>query len=179
MAGDRKAKQQLASFIAKYDPEVARVAEEVLDKMRIHFPTALELVYDNYNALAIGFVPSERTSDAIFSIVLYPKWVTLFFLQAKGLSDPSGILRGSGKVVRHIVLPSQELLEDPAVQDLMRQAQDLAKVPFDPSGAHRLIIKSISAKQRPRRPATKSAALAAPPKTQGKSTRKQASKSKP
>ena len=33
---------------------------------------ALELVYDNYNALAIGYAPTERTSEAIFSIALFP-----------------------------------------------------------------------------------------------------------
>ncbi len=178
MSGDKNAKEQLASFIAKFDPEVARLAESILRKMRLLFPTALELVYDNYNALAIGFAPSERASEAIFSIALYPKWVSLFFLQAKGLADPSGVLRGSGTVAKHIVLPSPEMLDDADVRELMRQAQGLAKVPFDPRGAHRLIIKSISANQRPRRPAVKSGARSTRPATQGKSKRKVASKSK-
>jgi len=31
-------------------------------------------------------------------------------------------------------------------------AQDLAEIPFDPRGAHQLIIKSISANQRPAGP---------------------------
>jgi len=39
------------------------------------------------------------------------------------------------------------------VQALMREATARAAVPFDPKGKHRLIIKSVSAKQRPRRPA--------------------------
>jgi hypothetical protein len=34
--------------------------------MRGYLPGAIELVYDNYNALAIGFGPSEKSSDAIF-----------------------------------------------------------------------------------------------------------------
>lgn len=179
MTGDKNAKEQLASFIAKFDPEVARLAEAILRRMRLLFPTALELVYDNYNALAIGFAPSERASEAIFSIALYPKWVSLFFLQAKELLDPGRILRGSGTVAKHVVLASPEMLDDPAVQELMRQAQDLAKVPFDPRGAHQLIIKSISANQRPRRPAAKSAPPAARPGTLGKSKRKSASTRKP
>jgi hypothetical protein len=179
MTGEKNAKEQLASFIAKFDPQVARLATAILGKMRRLFPTALELVYDNYNALAIGFAPSDRSSEAIFSIALYPKWVSLFFLQAKGLRDPSQILRGSGKVVKHIVLPSPEMLDDTAVRELMQQAQDLAKVPFDPQGAHQLIIKSISANQRPRRPTAKSAEPAAGPRTQAKSKRKLAGRRKP
>jgi len=51
-------------------------------QMRLLFPTALELVYDNYNALAIGLL-LRTASEAIFSIALYPKWVSLFFLQQR------------------------------------------------------------------------------------------------
>ena len=77
--------KQLAAFIHKFTPEIASLAQAILAKMRTRYPTALELVYDNYNALAIGFGPTERASDAIFSIALFPRWIHLFFLQAKGL----------------------------------------------------------------------------------------------
>jgi hypothetical protein len=147
--------RQLAGFIARFTPEVAELAEALLNKMRSRYPTALELVYDNYNALAIGFCPTERASDGIFSIALYPKWVSLFFLQGAGLPDPARILKGSGNVVRYIVLPNPAMLDDPAVTALMSEAIARARVPFNPKGAHHLIIKSVSAKQRPRRPTAK------------------------
>jgi hypothetical protein len=148
------AKAQLDSFMAKFTPEIAAHARATLRKMRKLYPTALELVYDNYNALAIGLAPSDRASEAIFSIVLYPKWVTLFFLQGAGLADPKGILKGSGKVVRHVVLQSPRMLHDPDVKALMQSAVEYARTPFDQAGKHRLIIKSISKKQRPRQAAT-------------------------
>jgi hypothetical protein len=146
-------KAQLASFLAKFTPEIEALAKEILAKMRKRYPTALELVYDNYNALAIGFGPTERSSEAIFSIALFPKWVSLFFLQGAALPDPEKKLQGSGNVVRHIRLPSVATLDEPPVQVLMREAVTSAAISFDPHGKHRLIIKSISAKQRPRRPA--------------------------
>lgn len=152
--------QQLASFLAKYTDEIAALGEAILGEMRRLYPTALELVYDNYNALAVGFSPTERTSEAIFSIALFPRWVSLFFLQARGLPDPQRLLCGSGSVARHIVLPSPAMLHDPAVRALMAAAVERAKVPFDPNGAHRLIIRSISPTQKPRRPAEKTAAKA-------------------
>jgi len=147
-----EAEEQLAAFLAKYTPEIAALAKAVRAKMRRRYPAALELVYDNYNALVIGFGPTERPSDAIFSIALYPKWVSLFFLQAKGLPDPARILKGSGSVARHIVVPGAAALDEPAVRALMLEAESRAKVPFDPQGEHRLIVRSVSAKQRPRRP---------------------------
>src|SRR5882724_4584661 len=98
------AEAQLTSFLEKFTPEIAKQAVFILRKMRALLPGAVELVYDNYNALAIGFGPNERTSDCVFSIAVYPRWVSLFFLHAVGLRDPQKLLKGGGNVVRHIVL---------------------------------------------------------------------------
>ena len=143
---------QLAGFLAKYTPEIAATANLALKKLRKLCPGAIELVYDNYNALAIGFGPSERASEAILSIAVYPRWVSLFFLQARcGLPDPAQRLQGKGCVVRHIVLENAATLDEPEVRALIAHALAAAAVPLDPGGKRRLVIKSVSAKQRPRR----------------------------
>lgn len=151
----RDPKAQLAGFLAKFTPEVAAQAEATLNLMRRRYPLANELVYDNYNALAIGFCPTERTSDVIFSIAVYPRWVTLFFYYGKGLPDPEHRLQGSGGQVRHIRIDSLDVFDDPAVRALMDEAVARAGVPFDLRNKRKLIIKMISAKQRPRRPGGK------------------------
>lgn len=145
---------QLEGFIARFTPEIAALAKGALAKMRERLPNAVQLVYDNYNALAIGFGPSERASEAVFSIALYPRKANLCFLQGgkSQLEDPHALLQGSGSTNRFITLESAATLDDPAVQDLMAQALRAAKVPLDPAATGRLIIKSVSAKQRPRRP---------------------------
>jgi hypothetical protein len=118
--------------------------------MRKRLPRAVELVYDNYNALVIGFGPTERASEAIVSIVAYPRWVSVFFLQGAHLPDPQGVLTGSGKQVRHIRLDAgAAMLDTPAIRALMTEALKFSGEPFDGKG--RLVIKAISAKQRPRR----------------------------
>lgn len=148
---DSGAEEQLASFLAKFTPEVAALAKSIRAAMRTQYPFALELVYDNYNALAIGYCPTERPSEGIFSIAVFPQWVSLFFLQGAQLSDPDKILKGSGNVAKHVRLPSAKTLSEPAVRALMAEATQSAKVPFDPDNKHRLIIRSVAAKQRPRR----------------------------
>jgi hypothetical protein len=142
---------QLDQFLAKYTAEIAAQARAVLRKMRAQLPGAVELVYDNYNALVVGFGPTERVSDAIFSIALYPRWINLFFLHGVGLPDPKRLLKGNGKVVRHVVLKDAKDLDDPAVRELMACALDRSKTPL--TGPGWMVIKSVSAKQRPRRPA--------------------------
>lgn len=145
---------QLKLFIAKFTPEVAALTKTALAKMRKQFPFAIQLVYDNYNALAIGFGPNEHASDAIFSIAVYPRRVNLCFLQGgKTLfKDPDKLLQGSGSMNRFIPLTTADTLEHTSVRKLMAQALSAAKVPFDSATQGRLVIKSISAKQRPRRP---------------------------
>jgi hypothetical protein len=150
------AQSQLDSFLDKYDPEVAAFARRALAKMRRLVPGAIEMIYDNYNWLVIGFSPTERPSEAIFSLVLPAGRVTLCFLQGAGLPDPAKLLKGSGNVVRNIRLynagePDAKVLDDPDVLDLINLALNRAKVPM-PANAHRkLIIRAISARQRPRR----------------------------
>jgi hypothetical protein len=112
----------------------------------------MELVYDNYNALAIGFGPSQRASEVVISIALYPRWVTLFFLHGARLADPKKILKGSGTRVRHIVLRAAADGGSKDIEALIAAALRLAGQPIDPRRRRQLIIKSVSAKQRPRRP---------------------------
>jgi hypothetical protein len=151
---EKSASAQLDDFLDKFTPAIAVQARTALRQMRARLPGAIELVYDNYNALAIGFGPTERASDAIFSIALFPRWVSLFFLQSgTRLRDPDGLLAGKGKQARHIVLETPVLLDGRAVQDLISQALELSPKAIDSSQPHRLIIKSVSVKQRPRRPA--------------------------
>src|SRR5512140_1562695 len=127
---DATPRAQLSAFLSKYTPEVQALAKKALAKMRKRLPGAVELVYYNYNALAIGFAPTERTSDAVFSIAVYPRWVSLFFLAGAKLRDPQGILAGSGSRVRHIVLRSEDDLDRPEVVALIEQARKAAVTPF-------------------------------------------------
>jgi hypothetical protein len=146
-------KQQLDSFLAKFTPEMAAFARRALVKMRKRLPNAIEMVYDNYNALVIGFVPNERPSDVIFSIAIFPRKIALCFLQGARLPDPHKRLKGSGNVARNVALDDLSVMDDPQIRALMNEALLRAKVRMDPKQKRKLIIRSISAKQRPRRPA--------------------------
>lgn len=143
--------QQLAAFLDKYEPRVRAVALRVREAMAARYPGAVQMVYDNYNALVIGFGPSERVSDAVFSFAVYPRWVTFFFLQGATLADPKKLLGGEGKIVRHLRLEDADDLDKPDVKKLMAAAVKQSETPFPKSGG-RVVIKSISAKQRARRP---------------------------
>ena len=121
--------------------------------MRKRLPTALELVYDNYNFLAIGYSPTERASDCVVSLACGANGVSLSFYYGAKLPDPDGVLLGSGNQNRFVRLESVRTLAEPAVERLLAAALAQAKTPMPESGKTRTIVKSISAKQRPRRAA--------------------------
>jgi hypothetical protein len=147
----RQPERQLTEFIAKFTPEMGKLIRAARSKMRSLMPQALELVYDNYNFFVIGYGPTEKAGDAIFSLAAQAKGLSLCFLQGARLPDPHKLLRGNGNVVRNIHLESADGLDDPNVRQLIDIALNRAKTRIPVDGRHRLIIKSISAKQRPRK----------------------------
>jgi hypothetical protein len=146
---------QVEGFIAKYDEAIAVQIQAARAIMRGRLPGAIELVYDNYNALAIAYGPTERVADVICSIAAYPRWISLFLSAGATLEDPDGLLKGEGSRIRHVVLETADRLNDAGVAALLDQAVRLARAPLDRAQPFRTIVKSISAKQRPRRPAEK------------------------
>jgi hypothetical protein len=145
------AETQIEGFIAKYSDPIAAEIRAARAEMKRRLPGAFELVYDNYNALALGYGASERLDDVVFSIACFPRWVRLFFFHGADLDDPDGLLEGAGAQVRSLKLPNLRVLDDPKVQALMAQA--LAKAaPIDASQPSRSIVRSVSPNQRRRRP---------------------------
>ncbi len=146
------AESELAAFVEKFTPDMQSMIRDCRAKMQARFPEAVQMIYDNYNFLVIGFGPTARPSDASFSLAAHARGVTLCFLQRGAeLPDPTSILRGSGKVVRNVKLESADDLDRPDVSALIDAALALAEIPMDASEGFQLIIKSVSAKQRPRR----------------------------
>lgn len=145
------AEARLNTFIDRYTPDIAADARRALAFLSRRLPTATRLVYDNYNALVVGFATSDKVGDIILSLALYPRWVTLFFLRGAVLPDPRGLLEGSGSTVRGVRLQPISRLETAEVGALIDAAVANA-MPLPVTGERPLIIKSVSAKQRPRRP---------------------------
>ena len=144
--------KQLAEFLAKFDPAIAKLIRDCQKALRQRFPTANELVYDNYNFFVIGYCTTERPSDCVVSIAANSKGVGLSFYHGSTLPDPHKILEGSGSQNRFVRLTEgAATLKKSEVEQLLAAAAAQADPPFPKSGGGKLIIRSVSAKQRPRR----------------------------
>jgi hypothetical protein len=141
-------------FIDKFDPENRELIRVVRKALRKRFSTAYELAYDNYNFFVLGYSPTERPSDAVVSMAAGANGVGLCFIRGATLPDPTKVLLGSGSQTRFIRVPSIEVLARPEVKALFAAAVSQSRARFRTTGRPTLIIRSISAKQRPRRRAT-------------------------
>ena len=150
MTAGRTANEQLRGFIAKFGPNDQRLIRAVRKALRAFFPTANELVWDNYNFFVIGYSPTDKPADSIVSVAARANGVGLCFVRGASLPDPKRLLLGSGKQTRFIRLESVDVLARADVQALLTAAVAQAKAPFPRSGRGQLIIRSVSAKQRPR-----------------------------
>jgi hypothetical protein len=138
----------LDKAIGRYAPDVAATARIGLEKLRTLYPGARRLVYERRGSLPIGLA-AERGSG-VFSLVLYPRWVRFFFLEGAAIDDPEGRLEGGGNQVRSIRLdPRAEILDDPYIRGLMRQALNNAGADLK-KGSGAIVFKSRIAGDAPR-----------------------------
>jgi hypothetical protein len=143
--------RQLNTSIGRFDPRIRKLVREARAKLRRRLPTAIELVYDGYNALAIGFASSERMSDTIVSLAVYARGVNLYFMYGAALADPHHLLLGGGNQGRFVRLESPATLDRREIDELLAAAIEEGETPLPRSGRGHTVIKSVSPKQRRRR----------------------------
>jgi hypothetical protein len=147
--------EQLAGFIDKFDSGNASLIRSVPKTLRRRMPTANALVYDNYNFFVIGYCSTERPSDCIVSIAAAANGVGLSFYRGASLPEPHGLLLGSGSQNRFVSIESAATLVQPGVEELIAVAIAQAANPLPANGRGKLVIRSISKKQKARRKPTK------------------------
>jgi hypothetical protein len=147
-AGTNSPVRQLSEFIGRFDPSIRKIVREARAKLRRRLPAAIELVYDNYNSLAIGFASSERAADVIVSLAVYARGVNLYFIYGVALADPHHLLLGSGNQGRFVRLESADMLDRPEIDALLTAAIKEIDTPLQRSGRGRIVIRGVSTKQR-------------------------------
>jgi len=142
---------RLEQFIEKFEPDRQTLIRAIRRKLRKRFPTGTELAYDNYNFFVIGYSPTERPSDAVLSLAAGANGLGLCFIHGAKLADPKKILQGGGRQTRFLRLPTAAVLARRDVARLVDAAVARSRAPFRARGRVRLVIRSVSKKQRPRR----------------------------
>lgn len=93
--------------------------------------------------------PTTRWQDGLCHTPAYSRHVNLGFNDGAGLSDPLGILVGTGARVRHVTMRTCEDVARAWVPDYLLAAANRAGVPTDAGDGGLTVRRSAGPKRRP------------------------------
>ncbi|HSH37438.1 MAG TPA: DUF1801 domain-containing protein [Chthoniobacterales bacterium] len=146
-----RASAALEQFLSPYDPAIRSRALRLRALVLAEAPTATELLYDSYNAVAIAFTFTGRLAEAFCHVAVYPRHINLGFNRGSELADPDGVLLGRGKLIRHLKVRAPEDLERPQLKGFLRMA--IGRAVSSPTGEIQKATIVKAASPRTRRPA--------------------------
>jgi hypothetical protein len=146
IARQPSANTRFSGLLSRFPAGIAALAKRCLPKLRRAFPGAYQLVYDYSGSLVVAFSMSERGYEAIVTIAVFPRGVRLYF--DKSLTDPKGLLQGSGTKVRSVTLKAASELDHGDIHALIKAAIRHSGATFPRTRTNPMIIKSEAKKGR-------------------------------
>ncbi len=112
----------LEEFLAPYSNEIQQLTLQLRDFLTDLVPEANELIWDNYNAVAMAYSKSEKLSDGFCHIAVYANHVNFGFNRGSQLPPHTIKLEGSGKLIRHIKVKSMDEFPQDDITKLIWEA---------------------------------------------------------
>ena len=129
-------------LLARYDEAIQGLALAARKLILEEAPEASEFVYEVYT-IADHFAFTARPSDAFVFTTAHANWVNLGFNFGVLLPDPGGLLRGAGKLIRHVRIAQPMDLDAPGVRELVRAAIARAELPESKLAKPRTIVRTV------------------------------------
>jgi len=116
--------KDLLKFLKPFSKEIIERVLWLREFIWDHYPQTNELIYDNYNALAFGWSPTDRVGHTFCSIAVgrTSNNVHFGFYWGSEISDPDKILLGEGNQYRYILVPDKNKFPKAYIKKLVREA---------------------------------------------------------
>jgi hypothetical protein len=143
----------LMKFLLPYPDKVKAAALWLREFVWDLYPDTNELIYDNYNAVAFGWSPTDKAGDVFCSIAVFADHVNFGFNRGVDIDDPGNMLLGDGSQYRYIKVSDREDFPEWYIKQMLEEAYQNSLSQFKPGkdplkGA--TIVKSVSpVKKRP------------------------------
>lgn len=114
----------LLRFLDPFPSDKQQIALQLREWVWDMYPTANELIYDNYNALAFGWSPTDRQSHIFCSVALYRGGNKMHFgfYWGSEIADPQNKLKGEGKQYRYYPVTDIESFPKTYIEGLIKEA---------------------------------------------------------
>jgi hypothetical protein len=145
--------QELLQFLSVYPEEKQKTALWLRDFIWDRYPHCNELIYNNYNAVAFGWSPTDRVGHTFCSIAIgrTSHNVHFGFYWGNEIADPEKKLLGQGHQYRYILVDDVKTFPKTYIKKLMKEAyaNSLGKVKDEKQlRKGETIVKSISSAKR-------------------------------
>ncbi|HRI19639.1 MAG TPA: DUF1801 domain-containing protein [Panacibacter sp.] len=143
----------LLKFLAAFPADVQETALWLREFVWDLYPQTNELIYDNYNALAFGWSPTDKVGHTFCNIAAGRSTHNIHFgfYWGSQIADPKKLLLGNGNQYRYILVKSKTDFPKAYIKKLLKDAyaNSLSKVKDQSQIVTGLTItKSVSAVQR-------------------------------
>lgn len=108
------------ALVKQFSPPVQRLARAARQFVRKEMPASVEQVKTGWHAVWYGTTP--KMADIVVVIHLQDRYVNLEFARGATLPDPSKLLEGTGKNMRHVKIRDEKVFSRPEFLALVRAA---------------------------------------------------------
>jgi hypothetical protein len=145
--------KDLVKFLLPYPDKVKAAALWLRDFVWDLYPDTNELIYDNYNAVAFGWSPTDKAGDVFCSVAVFNNHVNFGFNRGVDIDDPGNMLLGDGSQYRYIKVKEKKDFPEWYAKQLLEEAYQNSishMKPVKNPVKGQTIVKSISpVKRRP------------------------------
>lgn len=145
--------KDLIKFLTPFGGEIRELVLWLREFVWDLYPSTNELIYDNYNALAFGWSPTDRVGHTFCSIAVgrATKNVHFGFYWGSEIEDPEKILIGQGSQYRYLLVKNKNSFPKTYIKKLLKEAyaNSFAKIKdVNQIMEGKTITKSVSTKKR-------------------------------
>lgn len=134
---------QIEQFFLPFNNDIANLGQQLRKHIMQETKPTVELVGDSTVSLNIGYGFTEKAWDCYCAIIIYSKHINISFPSGASLSDPQGILHGTGKRIRHIKIKDFKDIETQAAKNLLLEAREKALALVDENSLEKASVKTI------------------------------------
>jgi hypothetical protein len=116
--------KDLLKFLKPFEKEIQEIVLWLREFVWDLYPTANELIYDNYNALAFGWSLTERQGHVFCSVAVMRtnQNIHFGFYWGSQIADPKKILLGAGNQYRYILVKNKATFPKAYIKKLLKEA---------------------------------------------------------
>jgi hypothetical protein len=122
-----KTERQIADFLAPYDEDIRTFAQDLRAYLKKETKPAIELAGMSAQSFNIGYGFTTTAWDCYCAIIVYRKHINISLPSGASLTDPDGLLHGTGSRIRHFKVKELADLKIPTARELLKEARKNAR----------------------------------------------------